>query len=101
MGQPGDTGAANMGDNPRAVIFGCSGVAVTAEEKSFFAEADPAGFILFERNCLNPDQVLRLVTELKEITGRADRRALSRDLPSTVWRNSRRGSQTCSTLMRS
>ena len=56
---------------PNAVIYGCSGAALTGEERRFFTEVRPTGFILFERNCLNPDQVLRLVTELKEITGRA------------------------------
>ena len=69
MGQPDDTGAANMGGHPRAVIFGCSGVAVTAEEKSFFAEADPAGFILFERNCRDRPQIRGLVADLKESVG--------------------------------
>ncbi len=53
------------------MIYGCSGAALTADERRFFAEARPTGFILFDRNCLNPDQVLRLVAELKEITGRA------------------------------
>ncbi len=53
------------------MIYGCSGASLTAEERRFFTEARPTGFILFERNCLNPDQVLRLVAELKEISGRA------------------------------
>ena len=69
MGQPSDTGAANRGGNPRAVIFGCSGMAVTAEEKSFFAEAGPAGFILFERNCRDRPQIRGLVADLKESVG--------------------------------
>ncbi len=56
---------------PKAVIYGCSGAALTGEERRFFTAARPTGFILFERNCLDPGQVLRLVTELKEITGRA------------------------------
>ena len=56
---------------PNAVIYGCSGAVLTGEERRFFTEVRPTGFILFERNCLNPGQVLRLVAELKEITGRA------------------------------
>lgn len=53
------------------MIYGCSGAALTGDERRFFTEVRPTGFILFERNCLDPDQVLRLVAELKEITGRA------------------------------
>jgi len=56
---------------PNAVIYGCSGASLTGDERRFFTEARPTGFILFERNCLDPDQVLRLVAELKEISGRA------------------------------
>ena len=32
-------------------ILGLSGPALTADERAFFREADPAGFILFARNC--------------------------------------------------
>ncbi len=41
------------------------------EEKRFFANARPAGFILFERNCLNPDQVRGLVNDLLDCIGHA------------------------------
>jgi len=58
-------------NHPKPVIFGCSGPALTVEERRFFAETLPLGFILFERNCKDPRQVIRLVAELKEITGRA------------------------------
>ncbi len=58
-------------DQPKAVIFGCSGPALSGEERRFFAETPPVGFILFERNCQDPRQVIGLVAELKEITGRA------------------------------
>jgi len=57
--------------NPKAVIFGCSGAALTGAEKRFFSDVCPTGFILFERNCKEKRQVLRLVAELKEITGRS------------------------------
>ncbi|WP_406852060.1 beta-N-acetylhexosaminidase [Brevundimonas sp. BH3] len=55
-----------------AVIFGCAGYRLSAEEKSFFAEANPWGFILFRRNVENPDQVKALVTELRACVGRDD-----------------------------
>lgn len=47
-----------------AVIYGCSGGVLKSEEKFFFADTRPAGFILFERNCQNPEQVRRLVHDL-------------------------------------
>lgn len=57
---------------PRAVILGCGGLALSAEERRFFAEADPFGFILFKRNCDNPAQVKALVGDLRQSVGRAD-----------------------------
>jgi beta-N-acetylhexosaminidase len=46
-------------------IYGCAGTALTAEERSFFADARPWGFILFGRNVADSDQVRRLVDELR------------------------------------
>jgi beta-N-acetylhexosaminidase len=57
---------------PRAVIFGCAGSELTDRERRFFAEADPLGFILFQRNCVEPAQLRRLVAELRSSVGRAD-----------------------------
>ena len=57
---------------PRAAIFGCSGATLTPAERDFFRDADPLGFILFQRNCGNPDQVRRLVAGLRDAVGRAD-----------------------------
>jgi beta-N-acetylhexosaminidase len=34
----------------RAMIFGCGGHELSAEEKAFFDEVKPWGFILFQRN---------------------------------------------------
>lgn len=56
---------------PRATVLGCAGEQLGPEEKRFFAEADPAGFILFRRNCASPDQVRRLVDELRDTVNRA------------------------------
>jgi len=59
-------------NGPRAVVLGCAGEALDADERRFFAEADPAGFILFRRNCGSPDQVRRLVEVLRASVGRSD-----------------------------
>jgi beta-N-acetylhexosaminidase len=45
---------------------------LTAEEEAFFRDSEPAGFILFRRNCGDPDQLLRLTDSLRDLTGRAD-----------------------------
>jgi beta-N-acetylhexosaminidase len=57
---------------PRAVILGCAGETLTADEQRFFGDADPVGFILFRRNCRSPDQVRELVSALREAIGRRD-----------------------------
>ena len=51
-------------------IFGCSGPRLTADERAFFREADPAGYILFARNCENPEQLRALTDELRSLHGR-------------------------------
>ena len=53
-----------------AAIFGCLGPRLRAEEKAFFASAQPWGFILFARNLETPDQVKRLTNSLREAVGR-------------------------------
>ena len=55
-----------------AAIYGCSGHRLTAEERAFFAETRPWGFILFRRNVDTPDQVTALVEDLRDSIGRAD-----------------------------
>lgn len=47
------------------VIFGCAGLELSAQEADFFAQAQPAGFILFARNCETPDQIRALIAALK------------------------------------
>ena len=56
----------------QAAIYGIEGLELTADERSFFRDAEPAGFILFRRNCENQDQLLRLTDSLREISGRDD-----------------------------
>jgi beta-N-acetylhexosaminidase len=51
-------------------IFGTTGLSLTADEHAFFREADPAGYILFGRNCETPDQLRALTDQLREIYGR-------------------------------
>lgn len=51
-------------------IFGLSGPRLTADERAFFADADPAGYILFGRNVESPDQVRALTDELRALHGR-------------------------------
>ena len=57
---------------PRAVVFGAAGTALSGEERAFFRDADPLGFILFRRNCETPDQLRALVEAMRESVGRAD-----------------------------
>jgi len=56
----------------QAAIYGLEGFALTEEERSFFVDAEPAGFILFRRNCENQEQLLHLTDSLREVTGRDD-----------------------------
>jgi len=51
-------------------IFGLSGLTLTADERAFFADADPAGYILFGRNVETPAQLRALTDELRAIHGR-------------------------------
>ena len=57
---------------PLAVIFGCSGTVLSVEERDFFADSNPLGFILFQRNCDNPEQVRALVASLRDTVHRRD-----------------------------
>lgn len=53
-----------------AAIFGVSGPVLTADERRFFAEADPAGYILFGRNVETARQLRALTDELRALHGR-------------------------------
>lgn len=57
---------------PRAVIFGCAGHQLTAEERSLFSESRPFGLILFARNIDTPRQVLDLTAEFRSCVARPD-----------------------------
>ncbi|WP_041802783.1 beta-N-acetylhexosaminidase [Rhodopseudomonas palustris] len=51
--------------NRRAFITGVSGTVLTAEERAFIRTTRPWGFILFKRNIDTPQQVSKLVAELR------------------------------------
>ena len=52
-----------------AAIYGCSGPVLTEEERTFFADVRPWGFILFRRNVESPEQVLKLTSDLRDSVG--------------------------------
>jgi beta-N-acetylhexosaminidase len=54
------------------IFFGLSGLELTPDERMFFGDSPPAGFILFKRNVENRAQVRALTDVLRAITGRAD-----------------------------
>jgi beta-N-acetylhexosaminidase len=47
-------------------IYGCAGPRLTKEERDFFRQTQPWGFIVFARNIADPDQLRALVAELRE-----------------------------------
>lgn len=56
----------------KPVIFGLSGPTLTADEHAFFADAAPAGFILFKRNVESRSQLRALTDSLRALMGRDD-----------------------------
>lgn len=57
---------------PLPIIFGCAGPTLTDDERAFFRDTDPFGYILFARNIEEPQQVRKLTDELRTLTGRDD-----------------------------
>ncbi|MCI2398746.1 glycoside hydrolase family 3 protein [Aliiroseovarius subalbicans] len=53
-----------------AFIFGCEGLNLLPEERSFFERVQPWGFILFARNVDTPEQLKSLTAELRGAVGR-------------------------------
>jgi beta-N-acetylhexosaminidase len=56
----------------QAAIYGFEGLELTPDERAFFRDSDPVGFILFKRNCETREQLLRLTESLRHLTGRED-----------------------------
>jgi beta-N-acetylhexosaminidase len=55
---------------PSAAVYDCEGARPTPDERAFFRDADPWGFILFARHCESPEAVKRICAELRECVGR-------------------------------
>jgi beta-N-acetylhexosaminidase len=51
-------------------IFSLAGPALSADERAFFREADPAGYILMGRNVIDRQQLRALTDDLRAIHGR-------------------------------
>ncbi|UVO51630.1 beta-hexosaminidase [Sphingomonas sp. SUN019] len=56
----------------KPVIFGLSGPVMTPQERAFFAEAKPAGYIFFKRNVVDRTQLRALTASLRELEDRED-----------------------------
>jgi beta-N-acetylhexosaminidase len=56
----------------KAMIVGCGGLELSRAEKAFFKAEKPWGFILFRRNVDSPDQVRKLVDQMRRTVDRAD-----------------------------
>ncbi|KIC20783.1 beta-N-acetylhexosaminidase [Leisingera sp. ANG-Vp] len=53
-----------------ATILDAEGLRLTADEKAFFRDADPFGFILFARNLDDVEQIQALCADFREAVGR-------------------------------
>jgi len=51
-------------------IFGLSGPVLTDEERAFFRDSNPAGYIMFGRNIVDQEQVRALTDSLRDLSGR-------------------------------
>ena len=56
----------------QAAIYGLSGPELTDNERDFFRDANPAGYILFQRNCCSIEQLCKLNDDLRGLSGRFD-----------------------------
>lgn len=59
-------------NNLKPILLGCQGLTLTPEERAFFAEEKPLGFILFGRNVSDPGQLCALTRSLREAVSRPD-----------------------------
>ena len=53
----------------KPVIYGLAGLELTPDERAFFSEAAPAGYILFKRNCGDRAQLRALTDSLRALHG--------------------------------
>lgn len=56
-------------NTPAAIILSCEGQKLSDAEKRLFASSNPLGFILFARNCDNPEQIIELNHQLRDCVG--------------------------------
>ncbi|WP_404710118.1 beta-N-acetylhexosaminidase [Sphingomonas sp. MMS24-J13] len=54
------------------LFLGLSGAGLTDEERSFFRQIEPAGYILFKRNVVDRAQMKALTDDLRTLSGRDD-----------------------------
>ena len=55
-----------------AAIYDCEGARLSNEERAFFRDVDPWGFIVFQRHCQSPEELRAHCDELRDCVGRAD-----------------------------
>jgi beta-N-acetylhexosaminidase len=55
---------------PRAFITDAAGLTLSGDERAFFRDADPWGFIIFKRNVETREQLRVLVAQMREAVGR-------------------------------
>lgn len=65
-------GRVNQISLTRPILFGLMGPELSEAERAFFNETQPLGFILFQRNCIDPVQVQTLTSSLRAAVGRED-----------------------------
>lgn len=56
----------------KPVIFGLADATLSPDERRFFAESEPAGYILFRRNIVDRVQLRALTDDLRALHGRDD-----------------------------
>ena len=56
----------------QAAIYGFAGTELTADEKAFFRDCSPAGYILFRRNIETRSQLKALTDSIRDLEGRDD-----------------------------
>ncbi|HEX8064646.1 MAG TPA: glycoside hydrolase family 3 N-terminal domain-containing protein, partial [Allosphingosinicella sp.] len=56
----------------QAAIYAPSGLELTPDERAFFRDADPAGYIVFKRNIATREQLRALTDDLRGLSGRDD-----------------------------
>lgn len=56
----------------KSMILGCAGRTLSRDERHFYRDERPWGFILFARNIAEPNQIRDLVADMRDCAGRED-----------------------------